>query len=188
MRTTRDERRALTPETVISSEASTGVEQVRPMRVDSSPPTPEESRRNGGRGLNGRDPYPSDANSQDDDTHEDGWAEPTPREIRQRERMELLQELGDVSRRLNELEILDQSESTSGNEHRRTVILDGPLEAGHYVKIIAKDKYRGRTGRLMSRRGVKFWNILLDSLEGPGERIYKTDAMLERLPFRTQED
>ena len=110
------------------------------------------------------------------------WSNGQHAESLRRERTQLLQELERVTARLSEIEIQEWSQ-TPPQQSRRMPVLDGPLEAGHYVKILSRDKYRGRVGKLAKRRGVAYWWIHLTKEDGSVERIYKTDAMLERLPF-----
>jgi ribosomal protein L21E len=38
--------------------------------------------------------------------------------------------------------------------------------SGHRVRITVRDKYHGRTGVLVDRRGTEFWNIRLDCGDG----------------------
>ena len=57
------------------------------------------------------------------------------------------------------------------------------VQAGCRVMVIVRDKYRGRVGTVMDRRGSMFWNVRLD--EGKrGERvqtIYKMSSSLRVL-------
>jgi hypothetical protein len=52
--------------------------------------------------------------------------------------------------------------------------------SGRRVRIMVRDKYHGRTGVLMDRRGTEFWNIRLDCGDGEVYRvIYKKETSLE---------
>jgi ribosomal protein L21E len=51
--------------------------------------------------------------------------------------------------------------------------------SGRRVRIIVRDKYHGRTGVLVDRRGTEFWNIRLDCGDGEVYRvIYKKETSL----------
>lgn len=59
---------------------------------------------------------------------------------------------------------------------------DDTIYEGSHVKVIrALDRYRGRTGTVVSRRGTQYWNVRLDiqGKETIGPLIYKKDASLQ---------
>jgi uncharacterized protein YecE (DUF72 family) len=52
--------------------------------------------------------------------------------------------------------------------------------SGRRVRIMVRDKYHGRTGVLMDRRGTEFWYIRLDCGDGEVYRvIYKKETSLK---------
>jgi hypothetical protein len=56
------------------------------------------------------------------------------------------------------------------------------LRVGCRVQVVRKDKYRGRKGVVLSRRGRLFWNVQLDGGDACGECvIFKKDTSLRVL-------
>jgi hypothetical protein len=59
------------------------------------------------------------------------------------------------------------------------------LQVGYRVRVVRKDKYRGRTGVVLGRHGRLFWDVRLDACAGHGEcTIYKKDASFCVIPGR----
>jgi hypothetical protein len=54
------------------------------------------------------------------------------------------------------------------------------LKVGDKVMVVRADKYNGRRGTVVSRRGTMFWNVQLDALGSqPAERIFKMASSLK---------
>jgi hypothetical protein len=53
------------------------------------------------------------------------------------------------------------------------------LQVGQRVRVVRKDRYRGRTGVVLGRHGRLFWDVRLEATATHGaSTIYKKDASL----------
>jgi hypothetical protein len=53
------------------------------------------------------------------------------------------------------------------------------VQVGSRVRVVRKDRYRGRTGVVVRRHGKLFWDVQLDATETSSRcLIYKKDASL----------
>ena len=64
--------------------------------------------------------------------------------------------------------------------------MDERVRVGSRVKVVrgTLDRYRGRTGVVLSRRGALFWNLRMDARgrETEGPLIYKKGTSLQVVP------
>ena len=93
----------------------------------------------------------------------------------QAERLELLDELENITRRLHELEVHESE--TAGNDDRTNQ--QEEIQEGVRVVISAKDKHRGKTGTVSARKSPQYWFIKLDD----GTIIYKMERSFCRISW-----
>jgi hypothetical protein len=64
--------------------------------------------------------------------------------------------------------------------------MEDRVRVGSRVRVVrgALDRYRGRTGTVLSRRGDLFWNLRMDTRgrETEGPLIYKKETSLQVVP------
>ena len=55
------------------------------------------------------------------------------------------------------------------------------------VEVVARDRYYKRRGMIVGKRGVEFWNVVLEKKAGEAKAplIYKKAGSLRRVPTRT---
>lgn len=99
----------------------------------------------------------------------------------------LMEELATALRRLkvNHEEENGHSAEAPSAPPPATAPRDDTIQEGSRVRIIKTlDRYRGRTGVVMSRRGTMFWNLQLDiqGKESSGPLIYKKETSLQAIP------
>lgn len=76
--------------------------------------------------------------------------------------------------------INERNAGENGNARRMPREIRNQWQKGALVRVIIRDKYYGRTGTLMGRRGTQYWDIKLDSHDGECSRvIYKKQSSLQ---------
>ena len=110
-----------------------------------------------------------------------------------KERRKLLQTIASATARLADLQVDSDNAGTRGGSARFTAEATDKrtsssrtsptLQEGDRVRVRIKGVYFNRTGRLISRHGTLFWNVLLDKLpnETMALTIQKKDASLKAL-------
>ena len=84
----------------------------------------------------------------------------------------------EVNRRVAALEARDRgSRKDQGNESREE---EDALEVGESVRVVRRDRYYGRVGRVLGRRGQHYWDVQLADAAGK-EVIYKKRSGLARV-------
>lgn len=93
---------------------------------------------------------------------------------------DVLEELSRELRRLSVTEDGDSVASLSAAATSRDRPADGGFAVGRTVRVVIRDVYYGRVGRIVSRRGDEFWNLVLEADGVKPERlIYKKETSLQ---------
>ena len=79
-------------------------------------------------------------------------------DVHERRRMHLQRIVGELAKLLAEMHVAGPADSPVG---------DGILRVGVRVRVVRLDKYYGREGIVISRRGKNYWNVRLKAV---GER------------------
>ena len=80
-------------------------------------------------------------------------------------RVRLQRIVGELAELLEEMHVAASTNSPVG---------DGMLRVGLRVRVVRRDKYYGREGIVMSRRGKNYWNVQLKAVGDKKEvMIYK---------------
>jgi hypothetical protein len=86
----------------------------------------------------------------------------------------------EVEERVQRMEGGKTEATHAKNEKRKQGKDQTELVKGEKVRVIRRDKYYGRVGKVIGPRGNKYWDVLL--VDGTHEeRIYKMRSGLQRL-------
>ena len=79
----------------------------------------------------------------------------TGSDVHERRRMRLQRIVGEIAELLAEMHVASAAEAPVG---------DGVIRVGVRVRVVRRDKYYGREGIVISRRGKNYWNVRLKAV------------------------